>query len=226
MCKTSTMKRIAFFIIFIVLLASCASHKKAVSEQGKPSQEKKEEQKKPIKDVEYKGQSWVFNSSKPFNITKGLQNKHLSIWASHGRYFNLAKNRWEWQRPNLFCTNEDLFTQTIVVPYLIPMLERAGAVVFTPRERDWQKQEIIIDNDDAEKLPYYTEINVGHEWRDAGIAGFAFINRITSDGQNPFKTGTTRMVKTNETGGSEVSYQPTLSKVGTYAVYVSYPTHH
>ena len=43
MCKTSTMKRIAFFIIFIVLLASCASHKKAVSEQGKPSQEKKEE---------------------------------------------------------------------------------------------------------------------------------------------------------------------------------------
>ena len=226
MCKTSTMKRIAFFIIFIVLLASCASHKKAVSEQGKPSQEKKEEKKKPIKDVEYKGQSWVFNSSKPFIITKGLQNKHLSIWASHGRYFNLAKNRWEWQRPNLFCTNEDLFTQTIVVPYLIPMLERAGAVVFTPRERDWQKQEIIIDNDDAEKLPYYTEINVGHEWRDAGIAGFAFINRITSDGQNPFKTGTTRMVKTNETGGSEVSYQPTLSKEGTYAVYVSYPTHH
>ena len=49
------------------------------------------------------------------------------------------------------------------------MLEKAGAVVFTPRERDWQKNEIIIDNDNKTLLPYYTEINVGTEWKDAGI---------------------------------------------------------
>ncbi|MGN1376685.1 MAG: fibronectin type III domain-containing protein [Prevotella sp.] len=220
------MKRTVFFVICIVMLASCASHKKTVSEQGKTSREKKEEHKKPIDDVEYSGTAWITNTSKPFTITKGLQNRHLSVWASHGRYFNLAKNRWEWQRPNLFCTNEDLFTQTIVVPYLIPMLERSGAIVFTPRERDWQKKEIIVDNDDAEKLPYYTEVNIGHEWRDAGIAGFAYTGRITSDSFNPFKLGSTRMVKTDEAGGSEVYYQPAISKEGTYAVYVSYPTHH
>ena len=40
------------------------------------------------------------------------------------------RNEWRWQRPRLFGTTEDLYTQSIVVPYLIPMLENAGAVVF------------------------------------------------------------------------------------------------
>lgn len=35
----------------------------------------------------------------------------------------------------------------VIIPYLIPMLENAGANVFTPRERDTQKQEVIVDND-------------------------------------------------------------------------------
>ena len=31
-----------------------------------------------------------------------------------------------------FCTTEDLFTQSFVIPYIIPMLENAGAIVYTP----------------------------------------------------------------------------------------------
>ena len=42
------------------------------------------------------------------------------------------KGCWEWQRPRLFCTTEDLFTQSFVIPYIIPMLENAGAIVYTP----------------------------------------------------------------------------------------------
>ena len=57
------------------------------------------------------------------------------------------KNEWGWQRPRLFCTTEDMFTQSFVLPYVIPMLENAGAIVYTPRERDTQKNEIIVDND-------------------------------------------------------------------------------
>lgn len=49
--------------------------------------------------------------------------------------------------PRLFCTTEDQFTQSFILPYLLPMLENAGANVFTPRERDTQKQEVIVDND-------------------------------------------------------------------------------
>lgn len=96
--------------------------------------------------IEYQDDPWVFNTSHPYFITEGLQNRHLSVWASHGRYYDNEKHTWKWQRPNLFCTTEDLFTQTIVIPYLIPMLQNAGAIVFTPRERDWQKHEVIVDN--------------------------------------------------------------------------------
>ena len=60
-------------------------------------------------DIEYDDDPWVFNSSRPYFVTAGLQNRHLSLWASHGRYWD-AERGWKWQRPNLFCTNEDLFT--------------------------------------------------------------------------------------------------------------------
>ena len=112
--------------------------------------------------IEYDEDPWVFNASRPYFVTAGLQNRHLSLWASHGRYWD-AERGWKWQRPNLFCTTEDLFTQTIVVPYLIPMLENAGAIVFTPRERDWQQQEIVVDNDDRHSISYQEIVN-GKKW--------------------------------------------------------------
>lgn len=173
--------------------------------------------------IEYDGDPWVFNISRPYFITKGLQNRHISVWASHGRYYDNDKNRWKWQRPNLFCTTEDLFTQTIVVPYLIPMLQNAGAIVFTPRERDWQKHEVIVDNDDAIKRPYYVETVNGKKWKDCNATGFAARKRFYEDNQNPFTDGTVRMAKaTKKKNYSEISYQPLLPEAGRYAVYVSY----
>lgn len=173
--------------------------------------------------IEYDGDPWVFNMSRPYFITKGLQNRHISVWASHGRYYDNDKNRWKWQRPNLFCTTEDLFTQTIVVPYLIPMLQNAGAIVFTPRERDWQKHEVIVDNDDAIKRPYYVETVNGKKWKDCNATGFAARKRFYEDNQNPFTDGTVRMAKaTKKKNYSEISYQPLLPEAGRYAVYVSY----
>ena len=97
--------------------------------------------------IDYQGEPWVKNISSPIKFTHGLQNRHLSLWASHGSFYDQTRGHWRFQRPRLFCTTEDLFTQTIVIPYLIPMLEQAGAIVFTPRERDWQKAEAIVDND-------------------------------------------------------------------------------
>ena len=220
------MRKNFFLFLLCVVLVSCGTHRGIVSSQGKKEKRDVYDKKKVIKDdIEYKGIPWVSNVSKLINITKGLQNRHLSIYASHGRYFNKNKNRWEWQRPNLFCTNEDLYTQTIVVPYLIPMLENAGAIVFTPRERDWQKNEIIIDNDNKTLLPYYTEINVKQEWKDAGLKGFANTSKYYDDDVNPFENGTTRVAKSSPVKNCEISYQPNFPEKGRYAVYVSYPTH-
>ena len=175
--------------------------------------------------IEYDEDPWVYNVSRPYFITAGLQNRHLSLWASHGRYYDSSSRQWKWQRPNLFCTTEDLFTQTIVVPYLIPMLQNAGAIVFTPRERDWQTQEIIVDNDDAIKSIYYQETATSRKWTVCDSLGFAANCTLYSDGENPFTMGTARQAKaTKRKNASQISYQPKFKEAGKYAVYVSYQT--
>lgn len=175
--------------------------------------------------IDYNGEPWVQNISRPNEISHGLQGRHLSIWASHGRYYDQAKGMWKWQRPFLFGTTEDLYTQTIVVPYLIPMLENAGAVVFTPRERDWQRNEVIVDNDDATPYQYIEQV-LGSDWQTTAEPGFARHEGIYYDGENPFEAGTARMARTTRKAKkmSSVIYQPRLPESGRYAVYVSYQT--
>lgn len=169
--------------------------------------------------TEYEGAPWVMNDSRPYFVSHGLFDRHLSLWASHGRYYDGKKDRWKWQRPNLFGTTEDLFTQTIVIPYLIPMLENAGAVVFTPRERDWQKNEVIVDNGGRG----YVEDSGKETWKTAQEKGFAYHARTYRDGENPFTQGTARAVKTTKKADvSWASYQPNIPQGGKYAVYVSY----
>lgn len=169
--------------------------------------------------TEYEGAPWVMNDSRPYFVSHGLFDRHLSLWASHGRYYDGKKDRWKWQRPNLFGTTEDLFTQTIVIPYLIPMLENAGAVVFTPRERDWQKNEVIVDNGGRG----YVEDSGKETWKTAQEKGFAYHAGTYRDGENPFTQGTARAVKaTKKAGVSWASYQPNIPQGGKYAVYVSY----
>ena len=177
--------------------------------------------------IDYKGKPWVSNISKPNNISLGLSNRHIALWASHGRYYDQKKGFWKWQRPNLFCTTEDLFTQTIVVPYLIPMLENAGATVFTPRERDWQTKEIIVDNDKgvSSEGSWYGEHTEKEPWTDTGERGFGFRNGILRDGENPFTMGTARMIRTTKKEDKAIAiWQPNFKEEGRYAVYVSYQT--
>lgn len=175
-------------------------------------------------DIDYEGAPWTYNISQPIHPTQGLQGRHIALWASHGRYFDQKRGYWRWQRPGLFGTTEDLYTQTIVVPYLIPMLENAGAVVYTPRERDWQKDEYIVDNDYPQQN-YIERADHGY-WQTTELPGFAFHSGTYTDGENPFEAGTARMTKTTASKSrmSKIIYQPTFRKAGRYAVYVSYQT--
>ena len=175
-------------------------------------------------DINYDGEPWVKNISQPVKFTHGLQGRHLSLWASHGRFYDQKRGYWRWQRPKLFGTTEDLFTQTIVVPYLIPMLEQSGAIVFTPRERDWQKEEIIVDNDGSKRN--YIEVAVHGKWQQTSLPGFAWHSGTYSDGENPFEAGSARITKTTSSKSqyNQAIYQPDFRKAGRYAVYVSYQT--
>ena len=175
--------------------------------------------------MKYTGNPWTLNLDRPFLPSHGLQGRHVCLWASHGRYYSKDKGRWVWQRPRLFNTCEDIFTQTIVLQFLMPMMENAGAVVYSPRERDIQWHEIITDNDGDFADGIYSEINGKHEWDDAGI-GFGRVRTVYTDWQNPFQEGTCRKVvaQNSKTQRSSIIWTPDIREDGEYAVYVSYKT--
>ena len=173
--------------------------------------------------LDYSGTPWCENISSPVHPTQGLQNRHFVVWASHGRYFSSKTASWIWQRPALFCSTEDLLTQSFVIPYLIPMLENSGAVVYTPRERDWQPREWIVDNDKSDKTDY-VEQNGKEQWKKSPKNGFALPDTSFLTNENPFLEGSARYATTT-TDASTASYCywiPNFDESGNYAVYVAY----
>ena len=128
----------------------------------------------------------------PFTPDQGLADRHIALWQSHGRYFDQRENRWRWQRTRQWMTCEDLYTQSYVLPYLVPMLENAGAVVLLPRERDVQTVEVVADNDPGiDPSGAYREEEGLLPWRDAGT-GFAHLRGTYRSGENPFAGGQDR----------------------------------
>lgn len=175
--------------------------------------------------IDYKGAPWVQNISRPYEISRGLQNRHIALWQSHGQYFKNDKGGWGWQRPRLFCTTEDLFTQSFILPYIIPMLENAGANVFTPRERDTQKNEVIVDNDTKDGSMYLEMKSRKARWETAGETGFARKKSVYKEGENPFLEGTARYAYTEKKKNKAFAeWIPTIPETGSYGVYVSYQT--
>ncbi|WP_298649302.1 xanthan lyase, partial [uncultured Proteiniphilum sp.] len=176
------------------------------------------------------------NSSPAGDFEKGLQNNHIALWQSHGWYYEQKLGRWEWQRARIFQTVEDLYTQSYVLPFLVPMLENAGANVLMPRERDYNRTELVIDNDDSkggndpghsdkEDSSRYRETNGKEAWWNTNSAGFANPKKIYLDGENPFRMGTARQTETITRGEeSFAEWRPDISEKGKYGVYVSYQT--
>lgn len=157
-----------------------------------------------------KGKPLTKNLDEPYTVKSGLQGEHIALWGSHGIYFNQKEDRWLWQRAKLLTTVEDLYTTGYTMPFLVPMLENAGAVVLQPRERDTQLNEVIVDENLAKAEDEWTIIYGG---------GWGRTDAPLIEGQNPFEMG----AYYRGTSGS-LTYQPTLPEAGEYAVYVSYKT--
>lgn len=155
---------------------------------------------------------------------KGLSGKNIALWQSHGMYFDNSLERWIWQRPCLFQTVEDMFTQSFVLPYLVPMLENAGAYVMLPRERDIQRNEVIVDFDIVDQAYGDSDYDETGKWTDAG-AGFAALKPVYTGLENPFKTGSARKsacVLEGNRSEATVTWCPKIPERGEYAVYISY----
>ena len=158
------------------------------------------------------------------DFSKGLDGRHIAVWQSHGRYYDTESEKWIWQRPPLFQTVEDMFTQSFVIPYLVPMLENAGAYVLMPRERDVQRNEVIADNDGTDGRYGIAAYSEKGKWKDAG-SGFAALKPVYTGLENPFKTGTARQIEciqNGKKGAASAEWRPDIPERGEYAVYVSY----
>ncbi|MCC6398591.1 MAG: xanthan lyase [Bacteroidetes bacterium] len=164
----------------------------------------------------------VVNTSRPVYPSRGLENKNVLLWHSHGWYYNNAERRWEWQRPRLFQSVEDLGPLSYTLPYLIPMLENAGARVHLPRERDVQTHEVILDNDTA--VAGYVEL--AHDRRNGWTTdapGFRPAPSYPAN-VNPFLLGSSRWTITDLQGRNEIRWTPDIPETGSYSVSIAYPS--
>lgn len=157
----------------------------------------------------------------PYPITQGLDSIHLVVYGSHGLYFNQKRENWQYQRARLFTTVEDVYTSSYTMPFLVPMLEKAGAVVLQPRERDPQPLESVIDESDSDFCLF-----PNGAWKHTSQAGFGHKSTPLLEGQNPFQMGgyASLPATTNPNKAQTAVYFPQLEKEGQYGVYVSYKT--
>ena len=163
----------------------------------------------------YDGKPWVNNESRIYTPKKGLTNIHMAVTPSHGLYYDNEDSLWEWQRPPLYCTREDLLTQSFAYPYLIPMLENAGAVIYTARERDWQTNGVIVKC----REKGYREDGIWSEYIAGGFSEDSI--RILPDSLQV----KTRTAQTGNGPGIPMStafWIPDIPEDGDYGVYVTY----
>jgi hypothetical protein len=151
----------------------------------------------------------------PNNPLKGLSGNSVALWHSHGYYYEMNLDRWEWQRARLFGTVEDVAVMGYIVPYLTKMLENSGAIVYLPRERDTQIHEVIVDND---KSTGGSELILTSDNEVQKIEKGFMLTDTLFPGYNPFTHGTSlRILK------DSAVYIPEIPEKGYYAIYVSYP---
>ncbi|KAB2907321.1 MAG: hypothetical protein LC102_06680 [Ignavibacteriales bacterium] len=160
----------------------------------------------------------ITNLDKKFTITKGLDGRNIAVWGSHGWYYSAKDNKWIWQRARLFGSIEDLLTSSMALPFLVPMLENAGAGVYLPRERDLQTNSVVIDPEEGNAGAGVSNFS---EW-EKGSAGFLHSESGYEANINPFRLGSFLTKETVKNEENPLVYTPKIPESGEYAVYISF----
>ena len=177
-----------------------------------------------------KNPSFVVEAQPLTKAKNGMSGDIVALWASHGRYFKPGAGAWYWQRPQLFQVTEDTHTMSYILPYVVPMIENAGGYVLLPRERNINRNEVIVDNDtnDAGQIfsqPYYREKTGKQKWETGDGEGFIYDLPDFRDTENPFENGTYRQTRTITSGNESLAaWYADIPEDGEYAIYVSYKT--
>lgn len=145
-----------------------------------------------------------------------LTGRNIALWPSHGRYYEKQYDRWEWQRGRLFTTVEDLLTPSIVLPFLLPMLENAGAFVLMPRERDTTRVVCIVD--DADGPEHFRSTTPSAE----KLKGYARYERLEGN-ENPFLQGAAHAYRLLPT--DTITYTGQTTSTGPATLYLAWAYH-
>ncbi|MHC5082267.1 MAG: golvesin C-terminal-like domain-containing protein, partial [Planctomycetota bacterium] len=126
-----------------------------------------------------------------------LSGNFVVLSPGHGTYYHTNLNAWTTQRPDCWGLIEDRHTCEIAVDFLIPMLERAGARVFSCRERSRQTFEGILD--EGVGLPLYCETGT---WNSTTAVGSGYNGTLYRYAQaSPTETATAMWRFTTQEGG-------------------------
>jgi len=137
----------------------------------------------------------------PFR-TGAMAGRRIVVSAGHGTRWDATNGVWSFQREITADLREDLHTNQIAIEQLIPMMERAGAEVLTVRERSFQTDELLLDNDGGEEGGY----SESGTWTTGGSPGL--------DG------GTYRYAALEPGAGASARWSFTVARSGWYPVYV------
>jgi len=169
---------------------------------------------------------WVRRASSPVpEATAGLYGRQIVLWGSHGWFYDARTDlRWEWQRPRMFTIVEDLLPTSFMLPFILPMLENAGAVTCYLRERDVQTHEALVDDGDGNSSPErgVFEISPPSSWTMDDDPGFQNGLSPYPDNLNPHEKGCHHVCRTTSAPTAWARWIPNIPEPGRYAVYVSY----
>lgn len=153
------------------------------------------------------------NTSIPYSAPKGLSGRHIAMYGSHGIYYNQSLDLWKWQRAKLLTTVEDVYTTAYTMPFLVPMLENAGAVVLQPRERDTHSEELVVDDADCRSTA---------SWTRTTTDGFGQLSTPLLEKDNPFTMGGYSYIDSKKQNAEPLRYIAAMPTADEYAVYISY----
>jgi len=127
-----------------------------------------------------------------------LTGKIVYVHGGHGFTFDTS---WNFQRPELFETIEDLSNQDMMT-FLVDFLWNAGATVVPLRPVGHQVNEVVLDNDDV-------EVSFVGAWSNSSSTIF-----YGSAGDTPY-----RFASTSATETAYARYRPNIPEDGFYPVY-------
>ena len=175
------------------------------------------EKEPPVKDAPGSLRRAVAPALHPGPHDGALSGKAVYLSQCHGYIYFNSLSRHSTQRGILFDTVEDFHNPEALNAFLAPLLEQAGAAVFTVRERDPSPARAIADDGG----PDHTETGA---W-EAGQKGWATPTTL-GYGQDPFDAGTTRRARNGS--GAVAWWTPNVPEDGVFGVYVAWdsdPSH-